>query len=76
LPDEALKLLGKAGAPDRMEYPKALVEDDKGVRVCDVYHDDEATLVACGNEIIVIREPKEEQPATPQPEESPQPPTD
>ncbi|MBA7468172.1 hypothetical protein ES707_03413 [subsurface metagenome] len=63
--DEALELLKKAGAPDRLEYPKALVEDDKGIRVCDIYHDKEATLVACGDEIIAIREPSEEEPATP-----------
>ena len=74
--DEALELLEKAGAPDKIKYPAALVEDDKGVRVCDLYHDDEATLVACGNEIIVIREPPEEEPATQQPGEPPPPPTD
>ena len=74
--DEALELLEKAGAPDKIKYPAALVEDDKGVRVCDLYHDDESTLVACGNEIIVIREPQEEQLPTPQPEEPPLPPSD
>lgn len=56
--DEALELLEKAGAPDKIKYPAALVEDDKGVRVCDIYHDKEITLVACGNEIIAIREPE------------------
>ncbi len=74
--DEALQLLEKAGAPDKINYPAALVEDDKGVRVCDLYHDDEATLVACGNEIIVIREAKEEQSAIPPIEEPPLPPSD
>lgn len=69
--DEALLLLDKAGAPDEIEYPSALVEDEKGVRVCKMFHDKEATLVACGNEIIVIREAQEEQPATPQTEEPP-----
>ena len=74
--DEALQLLEKAGAPDKIKYPAALVEDDKGVRVCDLYHSDEVTLVACGDEIIAIREPQEEQPATQQPEEPPLPPSD
>ena len=74
--DEALQLLDKAGAPDKIKYSAALVEDDKGVRVCDLYHDDEVTLVACGNEIIVIREPEEEAPLTPQPGEPPPPPID
>lgn len=74
--DEALELLEKAGASDKIEYPSALVEDEKGVRVCKMFHDKESTLVACGNEIIVIREPQEEQPPTPQPEEPPPPPSD
>lgn len=73
--DEALELLEKAGAPDKIKYPAALVEDDKGVRVCDIYHSEDVTLVACGNEIIAIREPKEEPPATQPPEEPPPPPT-
>lgn len=66
--DEALELLEKAGAPDKIKYPAALVEDGKGVRVCDLYHNKDLTLVACGNEIIAIREPPEEQPAGPQSE--------
>ena len=56
--DEALELLEKAGAPDKIKYPAALVEDDKGVRVCDIYHSEEVTLISCGNEIIAIREPE------------------
>ena len=74
--DEALLLLDKAGAPEKIEYPAALVEDGKGVRVCKMFHDKEATLVACGNEIIVIRESVEEASLSPPTEESPQPPTD
>ena len=73
--DEALELLERAGAPDKIKYPAALVEDGKGVRVCDMFHDKDFTLVACGNEIIAIREPPEEQPAAPQSEEPPPPPT-
>ncbi|GAI59785.1 unnamed protein product [marine sediment metagenome] len=73
--DEALELLEKAGAPDKIKYPAALVEDDKGVRVCDIYHSEDITLVACGNEIIAIREPPEEELAIPQPEEPPQSPS-
>ena len=73
--DEALELLEKAGAPDKIKYPAALVEDDKGIKVCDIYHDKDVTLVACGDEIIVIRETPEEQPAAPQPEAMPQAPT-
>lgn len=74
--DEALELLEKVGAPDKIKYPAALVEDDKGIRICDIYHNEDITLVACGNEIIAIREPQEEQPATQQPEEPPPTPTD
>ncbi len=73
--DEALELLEKAGTPDKIKYPAALVEDDKGVRVCDIYHSAEVTLVACGNEIIAIREPPEEQPAAPPSEVPPPAPT-
>lgn len=69
--DEALELLERAGAPEKIKYPAALVEDEKGIRVCDLYHSDEVTLLACGNEIIAIREPPEEQPAAPQSEETP-----
>ena len=74
--DEALELLEKAGAPDKIKYPSALVEDDKGIKVCDIYHDKDVTLVACGDEIIVIREPPEEQPTSQQPPEPPPPPTE
>jgi len=70
--DEALELLEKVGAPDKIRYPAALVEDDSGVKLCDIYHNKEVTLVACGNQIIAIREPQEEQPATRQSQEPPQ----
>lgn len=73
--DEALELLEKAGAPNKIKYPAALVEDDKGIRICDIYHNKDITLVACGNEIIAIREPPEEQPAAPQQQQSTQLPT-
>jgi hypothetical protein len=73
--DEALELLEKVGAPDKIKYPAALVEDDNGVKLCDIYHDKEVTLVACGNRIIAIREPKEEPPTSQRPQESPQLPT-
>jgi len=73
--DEALELLQKAGAPDKIKYPSALVEDGKGVRVCEMFHDKDFTLVACGDEIIALREPKEEKTTPQQLEESTQPPT-
>jgi len=73
--DKALELLEKVGAPDKIKYPAALVEDDNGVKLCDIYHDKEVTLVACGNQIIAIREPKEEQPTSQPPQESPPSPT-
>jgi hypothetical protein len=63
--DEALELLEKAGATDQVEFPSALVEDEKGVSLCQIYYDQDVTLMACGNEIITIRESKEETPATP-----------
>lgn len=63
--DEALELLGKAGAPDQVEFPSALVEDEKGVRYCQIYHSNDITLSKCGDEIIAIREP-EELPQSPQ----------
>ena len=63
--DEALELLEKVGAPDKIKYPSALVEDEKGVRLCDIYNNEDVTLVACGNEIIAIREPKEEETTPP-----------
>ncbi|MBA7535385.1 hypothetical protein ES705_27638 [subsurface metagenome] len=64
--DEALKLLLEAGSPDKVEFPSALVQDEKGVRLCQIYHTKDITLSKCGDEIIAIRET----------EESPQPPTD
>lgn len=71
--DEALQLLEKAGASDKVEFPSALVEDPHGVKLCQIYHGKDITLSKCGDEIIAIREPKEEQSATPQPEEPPLP---
>ncbi len=73
--DEALELLEKAGAGDKVEFPSALVKDGKGVRLCQIYHSKDITLSKCGDEIIAIREPPEEQPAAPQPEAMPQAPT-
>lgn len=74
--DDALQLLEEAGAPDRVEFPSALVKDDKGVRYCEIYHSKDITLSKCGDEIIAIRELQEEQPATQQSQEQPPPPTD
>ena len=62
--DEALKLLEEAGAQDKVEFPSALVKDGKGTRLCQIYHSKDITLSRCGDEIIAIREPKEEQPAS------------
>jgi predicted DCC family thiol-disulfide oxidoreductase YuxK len=73
--DEALELLEKAGAPDKVEFPSALVNDEKGVRLCQIYHSNDITLSKCGDEIIAIREPVELQESHPQPEEQPQPPS-
>lgn len=74
--DEALELLEKAGAGDKVEFPSALVEDEKGVRYCQIYHSKDITLSKCGDEIIAIREPEEEPASTPQPEVPPPPPSD
>lgn len=74
--DEALELLEKAGVGDKVEFPSALVDDEKGVRLCQIYHTKDITLSKCGDEIIAIREPQEEQLPTPQPEEPPLPPSD
>lgn len=74
--DEALQMLEKAGVSDRVEFPSALVDDEKGVRLCQIYQSKDLTLSKCGDEIIAIREPKEEQLPTPQPEEPPLPPSD
>ncbi|MBA7466236.1 hypothetical protein ES707_01413 [subsurface metagenome] len=63
--DEALELLEKAGVSDKVEFPSALVDDEKGVRLCKIYHLPDITLSQCGDEIIAIREPSEEEPATP-----------
>lgn len=63
--DEALRLLEEAGIGDEVEFPSALVKDEKGVRLCQIYHSKDLTLSKCGDEIIAIREPNEETPATP-----------
>lgn len=59
--DEALELLEKAGASEQIEYPSAIIENGEQVNVCQVFHDKEVTLAACGNEIVVIRDTEEEQ---------------
>jgi len=59
--DEALKLLEEAGAGDEVQFPSALVKDEKGVRLCQIYHSKDLTLSKCGDEIIAIREPQEPQ---------------
>lgn len=73
--DEALELLGKAGAGDKVEFPSALVEDEKGVRYCQIYQSKDITLSKCGDEVIAIRELQEEAISTPQPEAPPPSPT-
>jgi aconitase B len=62
--DEALRLLEQAGAADKVDFPSALVQDEKGVRVCQIYQTNDITLSKCGDEIIAIRELAEETPAT------------
>jgi len=59
--DEALQLLERVGSPDKVEFPSALIEDEKGTRLCQIYHSEDITLSKCGDEIIAIREPAEEQ---------------
>lgn len=54
--DEAMVLMARAGVGDKIEFPSALVEDEKGVRLCEVYHSDDITLSKCGDDIIAIRE--------------------
>lgn len=61
--DEALELLERAGAPDKVELPSALIEEGGEVRHCQLYHSKEVTLAACGDEIIVIREIEEPPPS-------------
>jgi len=61
--DEALELLKQAGVDDAVEFPSALVQDENGVRLCQIYQSDDITLSKCGDEIIAIREPAEEPPA-------------
>jgi len=63
--DRALELLEKAGVSEKVEFPSALVEDEQGARVCQIYHSKDITLSKCGDEIIAIREPPEEQPPKP-----------
>ncbi|MBW2560498.1 MAG: hypothetical protein JRE40_06540 [Deltaproteobacteria bacterium] len=60
--DEALELLERAGSPDKVEFPSALVHDEEGVKYCQMFHDKDFTLIACGNKIIPLREPEEEPP--------------
>jgi hypothetical protein len=72
--DQALELLEQAGAPEKVEFPSALVKDEKGVRFCQIYHSQDITLSKCGDDIIAIREPPEEQPASRQPEPQTPPP--
>lgn len=74
--DEALKLLEEAGAGDQVEFPSALVKDDKGTRLCQIYQSEDITLSKCGDEIIAIRERKEEPAATQEPPEPPEKPAD
>lgn len=74
--DEALRLLEQAGAGDKVNFPSALVQDEKGVRLCQIYQTNDITLSKCGDEIIAIREPAEEPPAIKEPAESPPVPTD
>ena len=74
--DQALELLEEAGVGDKVEFPSALVKDDKGVRYCEIYHSKDITLSKCGDEIIAIRELQEEPSSIPGPEESPPLPTD
>jgi len=74
--DEALELLEKAGAREKVEFPSALVEDEKGVRYCQIYHSKDLTLSKCGDEVIAIREAKEEPSSTPPLEAPPLPPSD
>ena len=74
--DEALQLLEKAGASDKVEFPSALVDDENGVRLCQIYHSKDLTLSQCGDEIIAIRELPEEGPATQHSEGPPPAPSD
>lgn len=76
--DEALELLEKAGVGDQVKFPSALIQDEKGVRYCEIYHSKDVTLSKCGDEIIAIRdvEEGEEGEATPQSGEQPESPTD
>ena len=74
--DEALQLLERVGSPEKVEFPSALIEDEKGTRLCQIYHSGDITLSKCGDEIIAIREPPEKPPATPQFGESTPSPTD
>ena len=70
--DEALKLLEEAGAPDQVDFPSALVKDEKGTRICQIYHSKDITLSKCGDEIIAIRDLTEGKPANPESEEPPE----
>lgn len=74
--DQALEMLEKAGVGDTVEFPSALVEDEQGVRYCQIYHSPDITLSKCGDEIIAIREPLETQEVTQQLEAVPPEPSD
>jgi thioredoxin-related protein len=63
--DKALELLERAGAPDKIEFPSALVEDKQGVRICELYSTPDIVVTKCGEKIFVIREPPEPQPPQP-----------
>ena len=71
--DEALELLDRAGVGgDGVPFPSALVEDEGGVRLCEVYQSNDITLSRCGDEVIAIRqrhEPRYEPEEPPEPEE-------
>jgi predicted DCC family thiol-disulfide oxidoreductase YuxK len=60
--EEALRLLQQAGVGDEVEFPSAIVRDNKGVRLCQIYQTSDITLSKCGDEIIAIKEPAEETP--------------
>ena len=60
--EDAQKLLKKAGSPDKLDLPSALVEDEKGVRYCQIFSAPGIVLSKCEDRIIAIREPEESTP--------------
>lgn len=59
--DEALELLDRAGAGEaEVGLPSALVEDEQGVRLCEIYQSGDITLSRCGDQVIAIRQPMSE----------------